>query len=179
MDELYDDAFDTIDTLDTTWITNFDNMDNDYKIYYCDDISFINFQFIYINSDDEIEKLKEEKLIFKEVGKIQKEELISIIKHNQTINNNKYDLMSILNFNINIEPIHLKTFLKSRDITVGNNFLKSISNIDTIKLDKCISMFHDLNSIIVLLKKKHNKQTNKTQKVFQNSYIHNKTRKIT
>ena len=168
---------DDIADIDSSWITNFDNMDNEYKIYYCDHITFINFLFIYINDTNEIEKLKEEKLLLKENGKIQKEEFISMIKHNQINNNMKYYLSSMSVFNINIEPTNLKSFLRSKDKTIGNNFLTTINNVDTLRLDKSISMFHDLNSVIVLLRKKNNKQTNKSKKNFQNSYTHNRTRK--
>lgn len=168
------DNLDNLDNLDTSWINDFDNIDKEYKIYYCEDITFINFQFIYINRDNEIEKFKEEKLMFKEPNKIQKDELISIIKRNQMSVNVKYYLLSILKYIINIEPINLKTFLKNK---ASNNFLQIINNIDSIKLDKSISMFHDLNSIIVLLKQKDKRQTNKSRKAFQK--LHNKTKKIT
>jgi hypothetical protein len=175
-----DNQEDEMDELDTSWITNFDNNDKEYKLYYCVAIEFINFQFIYINANNEIEKLKVEKILLKDAGKIQKEYLISIIKHNQIHNNIKYYLLSILIFNITIEPMNLKTFLQSKDTSIGNNFLTVVSNIDTLKFNKSISMFHDLNSIIVILKKKHNRQTNNTsKKVFKGCYIHNKTKKTT
>jgi hypothetical protein len=178
--ELNDDTYEyDIDELDTSWIINFDKVDNEYKQYYCVDIEFINFQFIYINEDNEIEKLKVEKILLKDTGKIQKEELISIIKHNQIHNSIKYHLLSILLFNITIEPINLKSFLKSKDNTIGNNFLTNICNIDTLKFDKSVSMFHELNSIIVLLKKKHKQTNNTSKKVVKSCYSHNKTRKIT
>jgi len=177
MYNLTDESSDEFESLDTSWIERFDNIDNEYKIYYCEDISFINFQFIYINYNNEIQKLKEDRIILKEPSKIKKEDLVSLIKHNQVFNNNKYNLLFILKFNINIEPMHLKTFLKSKTPNIGNIFLQQIHNIDSIKLDKSISMFHDLNSIIVILKQKDKLQTNKSKKVIQNS--HNKTKKLT
>ena len=171
---LIDDADDDdVETLDTSWIENFDAIDAEYKNYYCEDILFISFLFIYVDVNNEIVKLKKDKLILCEPGKIKKEELIRIIKHNQI---SCYNLTSIFNFIIDITPQNLKTFLKSNK-TID---IKPVSNIGDIKLDKSISMFQDLNNIIVLFSQKNKLQTNKkSKKAFQNIHIHNKTKKIT
>jgi hypothetical protein len=140
----------TIEDLDSSWIQEFENVDKDYKHYYTEEITFIKVQFIYINKESEIENLKEEKFLLNKSGLLSKEELLSIIKHNTYLYQKKYSLLSVLKYNINIEPKNLHSFLKSKNINIGSNFIQSIKNIDTIRFEKSISMFHDINNIIIL-----------------------------
>ena len=109
----------TIEDLDLSWINEFEKMDNEYKIYYSEELSFIRIHSIYVNNNNEIEKVREEKLLLKCPGILQKEELLSIIKHNSFSNQVKYSLLSILKFNINLEPIHLKTFLRNKKTNIN------------------------------------------------------------
>lgn len=171
---------DNIEELDSTWLQEFQNLDNEYKNYYTEDLSFIRIHYVYINKDNEIEKTREEKILLKNAGILQKEELLSVIKHNSFSNNRKYSLMSILKFNINIEPIHLTNFLKNKDKTIGNSFLQSIKNIDSVKFDKSISMFHDINNIIIIFHQEislKTHQSNRTKKIFINSNTKKKTKR--
>jgi hypothetical protein len=143
-----------IDDLDTSWLEEFDNLDKEYKNYYTEELSFIRFHSIYINSENEIFNIKEDKVLLKTQGILQKEELIGIIKRNICLNEKKYGLMSVLKFNINFEPIQLKSFLKSKKTNIGASYLQSIGHLDAIKLDKSISIFHDINDIFILFNEK-------------------------
>jgi len=154
---------DDIDNLDDSWLKEFDLSEKDYKNFYTEDITVIQIHLIYIR-DNSIEKIKEEKFILKTPGILQKEELVSIIKHNILTNNIKYSLSSILKFNINLEPANLKTFLRTKDKNIGNNFLHSVKNIDNIKFDKTITMFHDINDIFILFNEKIKGDINKITK---------------
>ena len=173
--------FDDFEDLDSTWITEFENLDKEYKNYYTEELSFIRIHSIYVNKENNIEKLKEEKILLKEPGILQKEELLSIIKHNSFSNEIKYSLLSILKFNINVEPVFLKSFLKSKDKNIGSSFLYSVKNIDSIKFEKSIAMFHDINDLIIIFHQKVNKKfgpngdPNRTKKVF----IYSNTKKRT
>lgn len=178
---------DTIEDLDLSWINEFEKIDNEYKIYYTEELSFIRIHSIYVNNNDEIEKVREEKVLLKNPGILQKEELLSIIKHNSFSNQVKYSLLSILKFNINLEPIHLKTFLRNKNPAIGAPFLQSIKNLDTIKFEKSITMFHDINEILIIFHQKINKPirtgtevkdtNNRTKKVFINSNPKKKTKR--
>jgi len=154
-DELTDDLFE----LDTSWVDEFDKNDNEYKSYYNEELTFINLHCIYINKNSEISKVHEEKILFKTPGTLSREEVIGLIKRNTFCDNMKYSLLSILKFNINIEPINLKTFIKSKEtsLNIGNHFLQSITNIDTICFDKSIGMFHDINDLLIIY---YDKNTN-------------------
>jgi hypothetical protein len=178
---------DNIEDLDLSWIKEFEKLDSGYKMYYTEDISFIRIHTIYINTNNEIDKIREEKLILQTHGILDKEELLTIIKHNSFSNEIKYSLLSILKFNINIEPVFLKTFLRNKNPAIGSPFLQSIKHIDTIKFEKSISMFHDINELIIIFHQKMYKAVNfdsldkhtnnKTKKVFINSNPKKRTKK--
>ncbi len=171
------------ETIDTSWLEEFENLDKEYKDYYTEELTVVKIHCIYINKDNEIEKLSEDKLILKTPGLLSKEEIVSLIKHNMVCNQVKYSLLYILKFNINLDPIYLKTFIKSKDklSTIGNQFLRSIKNIDTIKFDKSISMFHDLNDLLIIFYNKsstvtdHNRSS--TRKIFINPSSFKKTKR--
>ncbi len=175
---------DPLEDIDSSWLEEFDNLDKEYKDFYTEDLSFIKLHCVYINKNNEIEKISEEKILLKNPGFLSKEEMIGIIKHNVYCNNIKYSLLSLLKFNINIDPIYLKTFLKNKGKDkkdnmelLGKNFLQSVKNIDTIKFDKSISMFHDLNDLLILFYDKSantsihhtSKNGNHTKKIFISS----------
>jgi uncharacterized protein involved in tolerance to divalent cations len=142
---------DIIEDLDISWLRNFDKIDNEYKMFYSEEISFINIHSIYLDNN-EIIKLKEEKIILKTFGILQKEELLSLIKYNSFLNKIKYSLLSILKFDVNLEPAHLKTFLNNKSSN-GQEYLQLITNLDNIKFGKSISIFHDINEILLIFYK--------------------------
>jgi hypothetical protein len=160
--------FDNIDELDLSWIQEFENLDNEYKNYYTEDINFIKIHSIYLDNDS-IDKIKVDKIILKTPGILQKEELLRIIKNNSFSNQIKYTLLSILKFNINIEPENLKTFLRTKNPNIGSLFLQSIKNIDSIKFEKSISLFHDINEIIIIFHHNINNKSIGTKKIFIHS----------
>jgi hypothetical protein len=136
--------------LDSSWLEEFENLEKVYKDFYTESITFTKLRTIYVNKSNEIEKMNEEKILFKNKGVLTKEELISIIKHNSFSNKVKYSLLSILKFNIDLEPIYIKSFIKNKLSSNGQHFLHSIRHIDDIPFDKTISMFQDLNELIIV-----------------------------
>ena len=136
--------------LDTTWINEFEALEKDYNSYYNEDLSFIYINYVYVNNQNEIINISKDKYLFKTPGVLTREELVGLIKHNTIHNSVKYSLLSLLKYNIDFEPINLKTFLRSKDKSIGNNYLKSISNIDTIVFEKSISLFHDINNLFII-----------------------------
>jgi len=182
-----DEINNTIEDLDLSWINEFEKIDNEYKIYYAEEVSFVRIHSIYVNSNNEIEKVREEKLLLRVPGVLQTEELLSIIEHNSFFNEVKYSLLSLLKFNINLEPIHLKTFLRNKNPAIGGSFLQSIKNLDTIKFEKSITMFHDINELIFIFQPKIkkpigvslelNKISNHTKKVLMNLNPKKQTKK--
>lgn len=170
--------------IDFSWIEEFDNLDKEYKDYYTEDLTVIKIHCIYVNNNNEIERVLENTLLLNTPGILSKEEIVDIIKHNLICNQVKYSLLYILKFNINLDPIYLKTFIKSKDplSVIGSNYLQSIKNIDTVKFDKSISMFHDLNDLLIIFYNKgplstadHNRSG--TRKIYFNSNSFKKTKR--
>jgi len=149
--------------LNDDWINNFDKNDNLYKDFYKDNLYYINIDFIYINRNNEIEKIKQESVLLSVQNYITRDELIGILKRNSIDNNIKYSLMSILKYNITLEPDDVKNFLLSDDTTFYNDkFLIVNRDIDKIIFEKTINMFQDLNSLFIIFYEntKKNKASN-------------------
>ena len=177
-----------IGDIDSSWLEEFENLDKEYKDYYTEELAAIKIHCIYINKNNELEHVIEDKIILKTPGLLSKEEIISIIKHGSICNQMKYSLLYILKYNINLDPIYLKTFLRSKTSLkdIGSSFLKSVKNIDSIKFDKSISMFHDLNDLLIIFYDKDkdinndkltNGYNNRTKKVYINSSSFKKTKR--
>lgn len=135
-----------LNDLDDSWIQQFDNEDNLYKNYYKDDINFIKLNFIYINNENYIEKIKEENFLLSVKNCLSREDIITIIKKNNIINEINYRLLYILKYNINIDPIYLQNYLKNED-NLNSNFFTSVKNIDSIYFKPTITLFHDINNL--------------------------------
>ena len=146
--------------LDDTWINNFDSIDNLYSKFYKDDVYNIKIDYIYINSKNEINKIKEEIFFMQTPNIISKEEIIAIIKRNSKSDDERYSLLSILKYNININPEEVGVFLNSNSDN-NYNFITNIKNIDEISFDRTINMYQDLNNLFIIYYEK-NENKNKS-----------------
>lgn len=166
--------------LDTKWIEEFEVLDDNYKEFYAEDVTYIKFHYIYVNSVNNIEKIKEETVLLRMPNYISREEIIGLLKKNCKLADKSYTVLSILKYNIDIDPTNINYYLKN-DID-SNTFLKSITNIDAIPLEKTITMFQDLNNIIFIFyenDKTHNTAaaaSNKTKRIYFNRIYGNKRR---
>jgi hypothetical protein len=164
--------------LDTKWIEEFDSIDEKYKEFYSDDVTFINFNYMYVNKENSVEKIKKETLLLKEPNYISREEIVGILKKNCKTADRTYTVLSILKYNINIDPDEINHFISTTQ--KDDIFLKSLNYIDAIHLDKTISMFQDLNEIIVIFYEKmqsdHNtsKTKNLTKRIYFKTINNNK-----
>jgi hypothetical protein len=133
--------------LNDEWINNFEKTDKLYEDYYKDDLYYVNLKFIYLNRENEIEKIKQEPFLMTTKNYILREEILGILKKSMNEDNRKYTLMSILRYNFLLEPDDIHFFLKNPK---DNEFLTIIKNIDSIQFEKTIHMFHDLNDLIFI-----------------------------
>lgn len=138
--------------LDDQWMKEFENLDKEYSDLYNNDISFINLHFIYINSKNDIENILEKKFIMSKPNYITRDELLGLIKRNFINNNIRYFLLSILKYNFSLQPQYIPSYIKRKE----DDFLTPIKNIDTIKFEKTISMFQDINDLFFLFYEKVN-----------------------
>jgi len=168
--------------LDMKWIEEFEMIDKDYSSFYLEDISNINLTFIYVNKDNDIEKIKEEIFLLNNPNNISREEIVGLLKRNSIVSDKVYTILSILKYNIDIDPSDVPFFLKKNNYE--NTFIDTIKNIDAIPLKKSISLFHDLNNIIIIfyekinLQYKDNKNSNHTKRIHMLSNKKKTYRKI-
>ena len=154
--------------LDSKWIEDFEIQDKNYESFYTEDINHIIFHCIYVNQNNDIEKIKEEKLLMKTPNYISRDEMIGILKKNSIINNKRYTVLSIVKYNINLEPSDINFFLKPSK-HLDSTFLTSVTNIDAIPLEKSISMFQDLNDIFIIFSETAEKSTKIETKTLNNT----------
>ena len=155
------------DILDTDWITKFEKIDNSYNIFYLDDVNSIKVKCVYINKENEIEKMKEENMMLGKPNYLSREEVMGIIKHNI---HGRYGLLSILKYNINLDPANVKSFVTTRQYE--ETFLTTIKNIDAITWDMTISMFQDLNEVIFFFYEKTGSHSNNvTRKIWLQKHL--------
>jgi len=162
--------------LDDEWINNFEKTDKLYEDFYKDDLYYINLRVIYVNRYNEIDKIKHETILLTNKNTISQEEFLGILKKNSIDNQILYSLLSILKYNILLEPDDIKNYLLNKN---SENYLSLIKNIDTIKYEKSISMFHDLNDLILIFYEKSQElikkgEKNHTKKIYFNSLNANK-----
>ena len=149
------------DELNDDWIINFEETDKLYKDFYKDNIDYINVDFIYINDDNEIEKIKQDSFLLSHQNSITRDELIGLLKKNSIDNDKRYSLLSILKYNITLEAEDIKNFLLTPDLASYNErFLTINKHIDTIFFEKTITMFQDLNNVYFIFYEKTKNNTN-------------------
>jgi hypothetical protein len=163
--------------LDDEWIRKFEDTDKLYNDFYKDDVYYINLRIIYINRDNEIDKIKHESLLTQYPNKISQEQIFEILKKNALEDDTRYSLLSILRYNINLEPNEIKNYLLNGE---NNKYLSVIKNIDTITYEKTINMFQDLNDLIIIFYEKSTdlkkrESNNSTKKIYLRSLTHKKT----
>jgi hypothetical protein len=162
--------------LDDEWINDFERTDKLYEDFYKDDLYYINLRVIYVNRDNEIDKIKHESFLLTNKNNISREEILGILKKNSIDNERIYTLLSILRYNIILEPDDVKNYLLNKE---NNDYLSVIKNIDAINFEKSITMFHDLNDLILIFYEKSKEiikkeQKNNTKKIFLRSLSTNR-----
>lgn len=168
------------DKLNDDWINNFEKNDNLYQDFYKDDLYYTNLKYIYINRENEINKIKQESFLMSKPNYISREEIIQMLKRAIIDNDKMYSLISILRYNINLEVDDVKDFLFHENQEM--NFLKIIKNVDAILFEKTINMFHDLNEVIFIFYEKSTdlktlEPNNSTKKIYLRSIANKKTKK--
>lgn len=160
------------DKLDDTWIQTFDKTDKPYEDFYKENVYYVHIDILYVNKDNEIDKITNEIFFMKNHNVISREEIIDIIKRNSLYNQNLYSLLSILKYNCILNPEDVMDFLSTTDNEYYNSQnLTILNHIDTINFEKTISMFHELNTLFVIFYEKNNT-------IYNNKIAHNCTKKI-
>jgi hypothetical protein len=172
--------------LDDSWINDFENNDKPYNDFYKDDIHTVNINILYVNKNNDIEKVSEEVFFMKTPNVISREEIIGLIKKRNINNGNDYSLLSILKYNITLNPEDVNSFSKSKPNNFddyNSNFLTTIKHIDTIFFDKTIITFQDINTLFIIFYEKNkdnstrNNNSNTTKKIYLRRRLNSNNKK--
>lgn len=163
--------------IDDSWKEDMKD-DEKYYEFYLSNVSFINITFIYVNRDNEIIFCKSEKIHDIKKGKLNENQLIGLIKKNETLNEKKFTLENLFTYNITLRPNELVHFLQNESETKINleaqtKYFKNYSTLEKIEFKDTIELFKELNELYFLYKERQTKN-NVTKKIY-NTYNRNKT----
>tara|TARA_B100000927_G_scaffold53291_1_gene40192 strand:- start:511 stop:1059 length:549 start_codon:yes stop_codon:yes gene_type:complete len=147
---------------DTTWMEILEKEEEDYKSFYKENVDVIKIFYTYVNSENNIYYVKKDNL-FVENNKINREELIYLLKKNKNNNNKNHKLISVLQYNIDLEPEDVLNYLKYKE---KYNFLTIVSKISDILWNDTISIFKNLNSLHIVYYEEPTKKSSNTKKVY-------------
>lgn len=145
--------------------------ENKYSMFYKCKLDSIKVYYIYVNKYKVVEVIKEDKYLFDEenVSILKKDMLIKKIKKNMYLNEKEYKLISLLKFNIDIDPedvINMKI-----DKIDGTEYLTYERGIKDILFNDTIRILQDVNSLYFVYeenlninKRKCENKTNKNKK---------------
>jgi hypothetical protein len=167
--------------LDDSWIHDFEKNDKPYNDFYKDNNFYVMIDFIYVNKENNIEKLNQEIFIMKDKNIISREEIIGIIKRNSIQNGNNYSLLSIIKYNVTLNPEDVYFFLETKEQDYNIRFFTILKHIDTIFFEKTINMFQDLNTLFIIfyekdkvsLKNAMTNTNNSTKKIYLKKHTRN------
>ena len=148
--------------LDDSWLEEIEKEEEEYDLFYKDITDIIRVTYIYVNETKNIYHIKKEKLNLDD-NKLNKENLIFLLKKNKTHNNYMHKIISILQYNIDLKAEEVNLFLKNPD---NFNFLNINENINTIKWEDTINLFKDMNTLYIIYYKPPNKPKKTTKKIY-------------
>jgi hypothetical protein len=141
--------------LNDDWIKEFECKDKEYEDLYNSDVFFIPLHFVYINKQNNIEYIIEHKFFMSSPNYISRDELLGLIKRNYIKSDVRYILLSILKYNFKLSCNDVQKYVNSQQY-MDNEFFIPIKNIDTIKFEKTIPIFQDLNDLLFIFYEKGN-----------------------
>ena len=154
------------DEIDTSWIDDFKKDNETYSDFYTEEVTNITLFFIYIDHKNDIENLSRDLMILDRKNTIVRDQLIQLIKQNQIHNNNKYKLISLLKYNIDIEPEEIYNFINNKDDSSFNKrFFIQEKYLNDIIYKNTINIFQDLNSLFFVFKETNPITNNKINKI--------------
>ena len=168
--------------IDSSWIEEFKKNNADYLDFYTEEVTNITLFFIYIDHTKNIEKISRDLMILDKSNIIFHDKLLQLINHKHIYNNNKYKLISLFKYNIDIEPEEIYNFINNDNANANANsqFFIQEKYLNDIIYKNTINIFQDLNSLFFIFKAntpivKNKKNITKKTLIFSHK---NKTRRI-
>ena len=112
-------------------------------------LEYINLHFCYVDAENSIVNLKTEKHTFSETQMISETELFAIIEEKKHDANINYVFSELSLFLVDLEPENIQTIEPSK-----SQFFKTMPFISDIAIPPSIFIFHPLNSVFFLFKRR-------------------------
>ena len=147
---------------DEEWINELEKEDDLYNDFYLEKINNVELHLIYIDKHNNIEHIKKDKYFF-DNQTIYKDNLLHLLKKNSIYQNNKYKLLSIIQYNIDLLPENVNDYLINNKNYDFFNIRRTLNNI--IWKDS-ITLFKDINSLYIIYYDNQTKNNNTTKKIY-------------
>ena len=164
----------SIDNLNIDWVEEYEKSEQEYADFYEELITTIKVNFVYVDKNNTIQKIKTENINVNEDQIIKKETLLYLLKNNMENDNIKYKLLSILVYNLDVPSNELRKYLEEpSESEEHQKYLYSLKILEDIRIRDTITLFHDINGIYFVFYEKKRKTRSQTQynKKNTNTYI--------
>jgi len=152
---------------DTSWIELFEDEEKQYTMFYPEKATEMRVTMLYINNENELEKIGEKMIYLNTPNKIHRNDLVRVIQDNRNLDRVRYKLTAIQVYNIDVNHTDLRHFLGNPD---KYDFTKNMRHIEDYTLESTINCLQELNNIYIIFSedsdknKNTNKNTNKDNK---------------
>jgi hypothetical protein len=163
--------------LDTNWISEFEIEDAEYKQFYKEKIKSIKIYILYVNKQQELFHIKKETCPIKDTI-LSKKHLIDILNQHKTYQNKNYTPLSILKYNITLNPDNINNYLlESQETSAVDDFLSAETSIESIPWFDSILFLHNINSLYIVYREKWKSKHNSTKKIYISKKLNRKRTK--
>ncbi len=151
--------------LSTDWINDFEIEDKDYKQFYKEVVNKIKIYFLYVNKNKELFHIKKEQIQL-DNSELNKASLIQLLKNHMKYQNKEYTPLSILKYNITLNPQHIQEFIANPE---DYKYINAESSIDTINWCDSIVFLQEINSLYIVFREKWKSKGGRTKKIYINT----------
>jgi hypothetical protein len=145
---------------DKIWIEEQKKLLNIKTNYKREPLEYINLHFCYVDANNSIVNLKTEKHIFRETQTITETQIFNIIEEKKHDANINYIFSELSLFTVDVEPENIQSIEP-----IGMPFFKTIPFISDIVIPESNFIFHPLNSLFFLFKRRTGGGNKSTKKV--------------
>jgi len=165
-EEVHEEEVPEDEEADTNWIEQMTEEENKYNDFYKEPVAAINVFLLYVNQKNELEHLGREKCFLQANNVLSRDMVLSFIKRYQYQGEEKYKVLSLLRYNIDLEPTELLDFINEKEEEAEDRFFTSEKYLKDIRYTDTIHLFQDLNALFfIFYKEKMKLKQDETRRV--------------
>lgn len=146
--------------LDISWVQEQEKLQQINENYFKEPMENIDIYFIYINTNDYIEKINHiqqditlNQHLNNNSGVIHNDIIIQLLEKNKYLSNNKYKIQDVLLYNVSLNPENIQSYSKDENLLESSSkFLEPLSIVSDFIIPPSIFIFHKINSIFFIFK---------------------------